>query len=597
MKRLVEHMLGWFRDSFDVVCVFVLVAVPACLLVKNAAFVSFDSKEMWAQATGLAPLDDWHPILHALLVSVPAWILHGQHRCLMLQALGFSCLVACLFRTLRGIGCGRYICLAVCLCTVLSPASTALVCILWKDTAFGYCALGLSLLVIRALCCGRMGVKSATAFAVLLFLATFLRHNGFFFTFPLLCLFPFAAPKDLRRRIVVAIAVMLAASACYVGAKACMSRTGVLVEGRPGQGLSEAVGLPMTMMTACHVFAPEMMPDDARAFMDSIAPRADLVAEFDGYSFNSVKFPHEQVYRQRINEIGAAAFCGMALRTFAASPKITCRAFLRLTAVAWEPFPPSVSFARYPPVRFERSLSTSWRGWILAAPGFHVLVLLVCFLVGVRRCGCIRSAVLALPVLSYTFLTMLLLSGSDYRFFYITILCSYPLGLALLHCRRPCVASVGPEIDDGTEGVPGGLTILLGEFARYAVVGGVAFLADFGTLVFVKECFFGDSRFGVYVATVFGFLVGLGVNYVLSLWFVFTQKKDRGKGRSVGAFLMFAVIGALGLLWTELGMWIGVELIQWNYMLVKIIVTGAVLAWNYLGRKLLIFNSNGKAKE
>ena len=130
-------------------------------------------------------------------------------------------------------------------------------------------------------------------------------------------------------------------------------------------------------------------------------------------------------------------------------------------------------------------------------------------------------------------------------------------------------------------------------FLRYVVVGGLAFLADFGMLVLIQELFLRQFAWGVYIATVFGFVVGLVVNYFLSLWFVFTQRKDKGKGRSVGAFLVFAVIGLLGLLWTELGMWIGIEVFSWNYMVVKILVTGAVLVWNYLGRKLLIFNSKG----
>ena len=135
---------------------------------------------------------------------------------------------------------------------------------------------------------------------------------------------------------------------------------------------------------------------------------------------------------------------------------------------------------------------------------------------------------------------------------------------------------------------------ILFEFLRYVVVGGVAFLADFGTLVLAQECFFRQYAFGVYIATTFGFIMGLFINYTLSLWFVFTQKKDKGKGRSVGAFVVFGIIGLLGLFWTELGMWIGIELLTWNYMAVKVLVTGAVLMWNYLGRKLLIFNSKGE---
>lgn len=134
-----------------------------------------------------------------------------------------------------------------------------------------------------------------------------------------------------------------------------------------------------------------------------------------------------------------------------------------------------------------------------------------------------------------------------------------------------------------------GLRPLFWEFMRYVVVGGVAFVVDFGTLVACQELFFGQFQWGLYAATAAGFFTGLATNYALSLLFVFTQAKDWGKGRSVGAFAVFGIIGALGLLWTELGMWLGVDVLGWNYMLVKVFVTGAVLVWNYLGRKLLIF--------
>lgn len=131
---------------------------------------------------------------------------------------------------------------------------------------------------------------------------------------------------------------------------------------------------------------------------------------------------------------------------------------------------------------------------------------------------------------------------------------------------------------------------LLSEFLRYAVVGGVAFVADFGTMVAAQEIFLKSFSAGIYIATVLGFVVGLAVNYALSLWFVFTSSNDRGKGRSFGAFLVFGIIGLVGLGWTELGMWLGIECLHWNYMIVKVFVTGAVLVWNYLGRKVLVFS-------
>ena len=133
------------------------------------------------------------------------------------------------------------------------------------------------------------------------------------------------------------------------------------------------------------------------------------------------------------------------------------------------------------------------------------------------------------------------------------------------------------------------LKLFIGEFLRYIVVGGIAFMADFVTLVGSQELFFHRYAGGVYWATVMGFVVGLAVNYFLSLLFVFTSAKDKGKGRSVGAFIIFGVVGLLGLGWTELGMWVGISCLKLNYMFVKILVTGVVLMWNYLGRKILVF--------
>ena len=126
------------------------------------------------------------------------------------------------------------------------------------------------------------------------------------------------------------------------------------------------------------------------------------------------------------------------------------------------------------------------------------------------------------------------------------------------------------------------------EFLRYVVVGGAAFVADLTVLVAVRELFLKPYPWGVYVAAVIGFMAGLAVNYVLSIKFCFVAAKE-GKGRTVGAFILFAVICVLGLVFTEIGMWIGVEIFRWHYVVVKVLVAGIVLIWNYSAKKILIF--------
>ena len=126
------------------------------------------------------------------------------------------------------------------------------------------------------------------------------------------------------------------------------------------------------------------------------------------------------------------------------------------------------------------------------------------------------------------------------------------------------------------------------EFLRYVVVGGAAFVADLVVLVAVRELFLRSYAWGVYAAAVIGFSAGLAVNYILSIKFCFTAARE-GKGRTFGAFTLFAIICILGLVWTEVGMWLGVGVFEQNYIPVKIVVSGIVLLWNYTAKKLLVF--------
>jgi putative flippase GtrA len=99
-----------------------------------------------------------------------------------------------------------------------------------------------------------------------------------------------------------------------------------------------------------------------------------------------------------------------------------------------------------------------------------------------------------------------------------------------------------------------------------------------------------------------GFLVGLLVNWVLSLVFVFRQVQNAEKARSTKSFLIFAIVGLIGLAITEIGMllanllpdfnFLGTSQLfrqEWKWWFTKVAMTCIVLAWNYLGRKILIF--------
>ena len=122
---------------------------------------------------------------------------------------------------------------------------------------------------------------------------------------------------------------------------------------------------------------------------------------------------------------------------------------------------------------------------------------------------------------------------------------------------------------------------------RYTFVGGTAFLVDFGLLAFLTEFF--DLHY--LISTSCGFLGGLIVNYIISILWVFTDSKIKNKKIE---FLIFTVIGIIGLLLTELFMYLFTDIAEIHYLISKIITTIIVYLWNFLGRKYILFSNNKK---
>lgn len=127
------------------------------------------------------------------------------------------------------------------------------------------------------------------------------------------------------------------------------------------------------------------------------------------------------------------------------------------------------------------------------------------------------------------------------------------------------------------------------ELLRYTIVGGIAFIADAGVLHVCMVLFPETWLMRLYISTAAGFAVGLTCNYMLSLAFVFKNAREKTQGRKIKVFFIFAVIGMIGFGLTELGMHIGVVLLSLHYLLVKVVVAGLVMLWNYFARKIIIF--------
>lgn len=119
---------------------------------------------------------------------------------------------------------------------------------------------------------------------------------------------------------------------------------------------------------------------------------------------------------------------------------------------------------------------------------------------------------------------------------------------------------------------------------RYGIVGGIAYIVDFGLLFAFTEY----AGIPYLVSAAISFLTGLTTNYVLSIFWVF---KTRSMENRTAEFSVFAFIGLAGLGFNELFLWVFTSLMGWHYLISKLAATPLVFLWNFFARRFALFSA------
>ena len=118
------------------------------------------------------------------------------------------------------------------------------------------------------------------------------------------------------------------------------------------------------------------------------------------------------------------------------------------------------------------------------------------------------------------------------------------------------------------------------QIIRFGIVGVIATVIDFATLIALKELLGVD----VMNASAIACCVSVAANYVLSMAFVF-KSKNQNKIKEFIVFLLLSV-GGLGV--NEVILWLGVKLASIYYIIVKLFATVIVMVYNFITRKLFL---------
>ena len=130
---------------------------------------------------------------------------------------------------------------------------------------------------------------------------------------------------------------------------------------------------------------------------------------------------------------------------------------------------------------------------------------------------------------------------------------------------------------------------LIAQIMKFGVVGVIAFVIDYGVMVFLTEVF----GLNPVVSATISFIVSVIFNYIASMRYVFIHKEDMSRSRE---FVIFIVLSVIGLIINDVLMWAGTELVSIDYRIVKIFATAVVMVWNFITRKIFL-DAGSKTQE
>jgi putative flippase GtrA len=118
---------------------------------------------------------------------------------------------------------------------------------------------------------------------------------------------------------------------------------------------------------------------------------------------------------------------------------------------------------------------------------------------------------------------------------------------------------------------------------KYFFVGGIAYTVDFGSLFILTDL----VKVHYLISAAIAFTLGLITNYSLSIVWVFSKRTLSNRRLE---FIVFSIIGLVGLGLNEVIIWFFTEWIHFHYLISKIFSTVVVFFWNFFARKKILFS-------
>ena len=140
---------------------------------------------------------------------------------------------------------------------------------------------------------------------------------------------------------------------------------------------------------------------------------------------------------------------------------------------------------------------------------------------------------------------------------------------------RPTPAPTGTEMSDMD------ITGLIKQFVKFAGVGGIAFLVDYGVLMLLSQAL----GWNALLSSAISYVISVVFNYYASMHFVFKRRDDLSVKREL---FLFVALSLVGLAINSALMAAGTALFGEGALAVtgtKVVATVVVALWNFWSRK------------
>ena len=427
-------------------------SVPCLLILILSLCANFpglkspDIIKQWQQVESFA-FNDWHPPMHTFIIWLVTRINERYVFFMFFQILLFSVGVGYLIATLESWGFRKKVLIITYCVIILNPYTINIMMYAWKDCFLTILLVyASSMLVDIYLSEGKwlLKVKNIIFFSIVVGLASLVRHNGIFFTIPLLLLLLINYRKNGVKIYITVLSVVLVIFLIKVPLYSALK-----VKHIPNT-YSESVGIPMNILNEILLKKPDALSPETKDMLYKMAPEEKWRARYRPGDFNNIKFASN--FQEEIKNVPPKDFFKMVFDAIGSARREAFIAFRNVTQIVWS-VSGDISIVRpraYEPIEknIEKILCLGFNLYtdfivrfpvlssILTKTGCSILALLIVGIISFNRKG-FKLFLLILPSLAYNFGTMLLLcTADDIRFFHFNVVITLPLILLLLSDRN-----------------------------------------------------------------------------------------------------------------------------------------------------------------